>query len=56
MDNVKKITYTTSKKSVVTVNKNGKVVAKKAGTATITIKVTLNNGKTKTVKMKYKVK
>ena len=56
MDNVKKITYTSSKKGVVTVNKNGKVVAKKAGTATITIKVTLNNGKTKTVKMKYKVK
>lgn len=56
MDNVKKITYTTSKKGVVTVNKNGKVVAKKAGTATITIKVTLNNGKTKTVKMKYTVK
>ncbi|MCI7129240.1 MAG: family 43 glycosylhydrolase [Lachnospiraceae bacterium] len=56
MDNVKKITYTSSKKSVATVNKNGKVVAKKAGTATITIQVTLNNGKTKTVKMKYKVK
>ena len=56
MDNVKKVTYTTSKKGVATVNKNGKVVAKKAGTATITIKVTLNNGKTKTVKMKYTVK
>lgn len=56
MDNVKKITYTSSKKSVATVDKNGKVTAKKAGTATISIKVTLNNGKTKTVKMKYKVK
>lgn len=56
MDNVKKITYTTSKKSVATVNKNGKVVAKKAGTTTITIKVTLNNGKAKKITMKYKVK
>lgn len=56
MDNVKKITYVSSKKSVATVDKNGKVTAKKAGTVTISIKVTLNNGKTKTVKMTYKVK
>lgn len=56
MDNVKKITYVSSKKSVATVDKNGKVTAKKAGTVIISIKVTLNNGTTKTVKMKYKVK
>ncbi|MCI7106983.1 MAG: glycosyl hydrolase 53 family protein [Agathobacter sp.] len=56
MDNVKMITYTTSKKSVATVSKNGKVTAKKAGTVTIKAKVTLNNGKTKTVSMKVKVK
>ena len=35
---------------------NGKVTAKKAGTVTIKAKVTLNNGKTKTVSMKVKVK
>lgn len=56
MDNVKKITYVSSKKSVATVDQNGKVTAKKAGTVIISIKVTLNNGTTKTVKMKYKVK
>ena len=56
MDNVKKITYVSSKKSVATVDKNGNVTAKKAGTVIISIKVTLNNGTTKTVKMKYKVK
>lgn len=56
MDNVKRITYVSSKKSVATVDKNGKVTAKKAGTVTISIKVTLNNGTTKIVKMKYKVK
>lgn len=56
MDNVKKITYSTSKKSVATVNKNGKVTAKKAGTVTIKAKVTLKNGQTKIVKMKVKVK
>ncbi|MCM1234860.1 MAG: Ig-like domain-containing protein [Ruminococcus flavefaciens] len=56
MDNVKKVTYTSSKKSVVTVNKNGKVTAKKPGTATVKVKVTLKNGKSKTVKIKIKVK
>jgi hypothetical protein len=54
--NVKSITYTTSKKSVATVSKSGKVTAKKAGTATVKAKVTLLNGKTKTVTMKVKVK
>ena len=56
MDNVAKIIYSTSKKSVATVNKNGTVTAKKAGTVTIQAKVTLNNGKTKIVTMKVKVK
>lgn len=56
MKNVSKITYTSSKKSVATVNKDGKVTAQKAGTATVKAKVTLMNGKTKTVTMKIKVK
>ena len=55
MENVKKITYTSSKKSVVTVNKNGTIVAKKAGKAVVKVKVTLKNGKKKTVKMTIKV-
>ena len=56
MKNVSKITYTSSKKSVATVSKNGKVTAKKAGSVTVKAKVTLMNGKTKTVSMKIKVK
>lgn len=56
MQNVSKITYTSSKKSVATVNKDGKVTAQKAGTTTVKAKVTLMNGKTKTVSMKIKVK
>ena len=56
MDNVESITYSTSKKSVATVSKSGKVTAKNEGTVTITATVTLKNGKTKTVKMKIKVK
>ncbi|MDD6481701.1 MAG: Ig-like domain-containing protein [Lachnospiraceae bacterium] len=55
-DNIKSITYTTSKKSVATVSKKGKVYAKKKGTAIIKAKVTLKNGMTKTIKMKVKVK
>ena len=39
----------------VTVNKNGTIVAKKAGKAVVKVKVTLKNGKTKTVKMTIKV-
>jgi mannan endo-1,4-beta-mannosidase len=53
--NVKSITYTSSKKSVATVGKNGKVTAKKAGTTTIKIEVTLKNGSSKTVKTVVKV-
>lgn len=56
MKNVSKITYTVSKKSVATVDKNGKVVAKKSGTVTVNAKVRLKNGKTKTVKMTINIK
>ena len=56
MENVDKIVYTSSKKSVVTVNKNGKITAKKKGTAKVKAVVTLKNGTKKTVTMKVKVK
>ena len=56
MDNVKKVTYISGKKSVATVNKNGKITAKKKGSVTVKAKVTLKNGTTKTVSMKFKVK
>ena len=55
MENVKKSTFTSSKKSVETVNNNGAIVSKKAGKAVVKVKVTLKNGKTKTVKMTIKV-
>ena len=51
-NNVKKVTYKTSKKSIATVNKNGKIKANRKGTVTIKATVTLKNGKTKTVSMK----
>lgn len=55
--NVKSITFSSTKKSVATVNKKtGKVKAKKPGTAIIKAKVTLKNGEVKIVKMKIKVK
>lgn len=56
MDNVAKITYTSAKKSVATVSKTGTITAKNSGSVVITATVTLKNGKTKTVKMKIKVK
>lgn len=56
MANVDKITYTSSKKSVVTVNKNGKITAKKKGTAKVKAVVTLKDGTKKTVTMEVKVK
>ena len=56
MDNVSKVTYTSGKKSVANVSKNGKVTAKKAGTASVKVKVTLKNGTKKTVTVKVKVK
>jgi len=55
-NNVKKVTYKTSKKSIATVNKNGKIKAKGKGTVTIKATVTLKNGKTKTVSMKIAVR
>lgn len=55
-NNVKKITYKTSKKSIATVNKNGKIKANRKGTVTIKATVTLKNGKTKTVSMKIVVR
>lgn len=56
MDNVKSITYKTSKKSVAAVNKSGKITTNKKGTVTIKAIVTLKNGKKKTVSMTLKVK
>lgn len=55
-NNVKKVTYKTSKKSIATVNKNGKIKANRKGTVTIKATVTLKNGKTKTVSMKIVVR
>lgn len=55
-NNVKKVTYKTSKKSIATVNKNGKIKANRKGTVTIKVTVTLKNGKTKTVSMKIVVR
>ncbi|MGN0416199.1 MAG: glycosyl hydrolase [Agathobacter sp.] len=56
MANVAKITYSSSDSSVAKIDKNGKITAKKAGTAIVKAKVTLKNGKTKTISMKVKVK
>lgn len=55
-NNVKKVTYKISKKSIATVNKNGKIKANRKGTVTIKAIVTLKNGKTKTVSMKIAVR
>ena len=55
-NNVKKVTYKTSKKSIATVNKNGKIKANRKGTGKIKAIVTLKNGKTKTVSMKIAVR
>ncbi len=43
-ENIKSITYVTSKKSVAQVNKKGKITAKKKGTVVVKAKVTLMNG------------
>lgn len=55
-NNVKKINYKTTKKSVASIDKNGKITAGKKGTAIVKATVTLKNGKTKTVTMKITVK
>ena len=54
--NLKKITYITSNKKVVTVSKTGKITGKNKGTATVSMKLTFRNGYTKTLKMKVKVR
>lgn len=54
--NVAKITYRSTKKSVVTITKNGKTTGKKKGTAVIEITVVLNDGTKKVIKTKVTVK
>ncbi|MDO4491413.1 MAG: glycosyl hydrolase [Lachnospiraceae bacterium] len=49
MNNVKKITYDSTKNSVVNVNKNGKITGKKKGTANIKVTVQFVNGTEQTV-------
>lgn len=56
MDNVRSIKYTVSKKAIARVNSKGIITGKKVGSTIVRAKVTLKNGKTKTVKMKVKVK
>lgn len=53
---IKSVNYLSAKKSVATVNKNGKITAKGKGTATIKAEVTLKNGAIKTIRMKVTVK
>ena len=53
--NIKKITYEASD-SDIKVSKSGKITAKAKGTATVKVTVTLKNGKTKTIKMRIKIK
>lgn len=55
MKNVKKVTYASTKKSVVNVDKNGTIHANKKGSATILVTVQLKNGDSKVVKTKIKV-
>lgn len=54
--NVAKITYRSTKKSVVTITKNGKATGKKKGAAIIEITVVLNDGTKKVIKTKVTVK
>ena len=54
--NVSKITYSTSDKRIASVNKNGKVTAKKSGTILIKVKIFFKNGISKILKYKVKVK
>lgn len=56
VENVRKITYTSSNKEVAKVSANGRIVAENTGTATIKARVTLKNGNSKIVSMKVKVK
>lgn len=52
----KKVTYTSSKRSVATVSNKGVITAKKPGTAQIKVTVTGKNNKKKSTYMKVKVK
>ena len=54
--NVAKITYRSTKKSVVTITKNGKATGKKKGAAVIEITVVLNDGTKNVIKTKVTVK
>lgn len=54
--NIKSITYSSSKKKIVSVSSKGKMTAKKPGTVTVKAKVVLKNGMKKTISMKIKVK
>lgn len=56
MDNVKSISYQSNNKKIASVNKKGTIKSNKKGTASIRVTVTLNNGKTKVLKLKVKVK
>lgn len=56
MENVRNIVYTSSNKAVAKVFQNGKITAKKAGTAYVKAKVTLKNGMVRVVPVKIKVK
>lgn len=56
MDNVKSISYQSNNKKIASVNKKGTIKSNKKGTASIRVIVTLNNGKTKVLKLKVKVK
>ena len=51
-----KASYKTANKKIAAVAKNGKITAKKKGTAKVKAVVTLKNGTKKTVTMKVKVK
>lgn len=51
MQNVKKITYTTTKKNVVVISKSGEMTAKQKGIVVIQAEVTLKNGTHKTITM-----
>ena len=55
-NNVKKVIYASTEKSVAKVDKDGTITAGEKGTAVITITVILKNGEKKTVKMKVTVK
>lgn len=55
-ENVAKITYRSTEKSVVTITKNGKATGKKKGAAVIEITVVLNDGTKKVIKTKVTVK